>query len=152
MAQLVEHILGKDEVISSNLITSSSTRRPNGLRVFFLSKKPYCFPNVHIYDLTRLLFCGILIYIQNTNKNSGEYYDGSQKNTVRAVVPSLRTLGDVFLSQKHTDRHTGAKQPLLLDRNSCHTLPVSYRRGSGLCPYPYPKGSEQGCILHHRRI
>ena len=34
MAQLVEHILGKDEVISSNLITSSSTRRPFGLRVF----------------------------------------------------------------------------------------------------------------------
>ncbi len=36
MAQLVEHILGKDEVISSNLITSSSTRRSKGLRVFYL--------------------------------------------------------------------------------------------------------------------
>ena len=38
MAQLVEHILGKDEVISSNLITSSSTRRSIDLRVFLFSE------------------------------------------------------------------------------------------------------------------
>ena len=46
MAQLVEHILGKDEVISSNLITSSSTRRSMDLRVFFLPA--FCFLFVYI--------------------------------------------------------------------------------------------------------
>ena len=52
MAQLVEHILGKDEVISSNLITSSSTRRSKGLRVFLFIRhtrqNTFCFLFVYI--------------------------------------------------------------------------------------------------------
>ena len=36
MAQLVEHILGKDEVISSNLISSSRKRQISVCRFLFL--------------------------------------------------------------------------------------------------------------------
>ncbi len=60
MAQLVEHILGKDEVISSNLITSSSTRRSIDLRVFYFSII-FCFPIVYRIELKRSARCDILI-------------------------------------------------------------------------------------------
>ncbi len=38
MAQLVEHILGKDEVISSTLISSSKASRTIVLEVFLLTR------------------------------------------------------------------------------------------------------------------